>query len=201
MIKLIVIFPVMLFLCQFSFGNSLAVKFFSIKGLRLGMQLDEVVKQLNINNFKTSKDKFGLINGYEIVKQIDGAKTILNFTGNKRLYRIVYNNVYSQYKNRSMELYEEIKRKYGDPLFENIEAMDGVQKNIRSCWGATCTKNMPTTPALSVMIFYSSGKIKLTLSDNSIFKEDWKKYKENYNDMTTGGSKSQKIQKNQDTDF
>ncbi len=184
-----------------AFGITRNVNYFDIQNLRLNMKLDEVINAYNINNVKTSKDKYGLINGFEIVKEVDDMKIVLNFTGQKRLYRIDYTNVYRSMRFKSEALYNKIKRKYGDPTVENVELEEGESRNIHACWGATCTKFTPTTPALKADISYFTGKVKLTLSDNRIFNTDWKKYKEKYNDKKVGRSKDKGQNNNQILDF
>ncbi len=162
------------------------VAYFNIQGINLNMNLDDVIRSLNITKFKTSKDKYGLIHGYEIVQAKDETKIVLNFTGQKRLYRIDYSNQYRSFKNNSNRLYELIKQKYGDPTIENVEAYQGESRNIRACWGSTCNRFTPTTPALKAAIDYPSGRLKLTLIDNRIFNEDWKRYKQSLHETKSG---------------
>lgn len=160
---------------------ALEVYYFNIQGLRLNMNLDNVILQFNINNVRSSKDKYGLINGYEIVKMKNDMKLVLNFTGDKRLYRIDFTDQYLNYRNNSVGILELLKQKYGTPTFENVEVDDGTSKNIRACWGNTCNRFTPSTPALKSIINYETGRLKLTLVDNRIFNKDWKKYKDAYN--------------------
>jgi hypothetical protein len=155
------------------------------------MQLDEVIKTYQIDNVKSSKDKYGIINGYEIVNVKEEMKLVLNFTGEKRLYRIDYTNQYAAYKNNSIGILDLLKKKYGNPTIENIETQDGESRDIRACWGDTCNRFMPTTPALKSTIEYATGKMKLTLVDNRIFNADWLKYKDAYNNAKSGKSQIQ----------
>lgn len=162
------------------------VEYFDIQGFRLNMKLDDVKATLKLEDdkpskdksLKTSKDKYGLIHGYEVVHIQNDGKLVLNFTGQKRLYRIDYVNLYRSLINNSKKLYDLLKQKYGDPLLENVETFQGESRNIRACWGTTCNRFTPTTPALKATIDYATGRFKLTLTDNRIFNSDWKKYKQ-----------------------
>lgn len=177
------------------------VYYFDIQGLRLNMRLDEVIEKFEINRVKSSKDKYALINGYEIVKQDGEMKIVLNFTGRKRLYRIDYSNSYKEFRQNPDALYERIKLKYGDAAVENIEVGEGETRNIRACWGTTCTMLTPTTPSLKASVYYSTGKMKLTLSDYRIFNTDWQLYKQEYNEHKGGRGDSQDRKIDDDTDF
>jgi len=172
------------------------VSYFNIQGVKLNMNLDDVIRILNINKFKTSKDKYGLVHGYEIVQAKDETKIVLNFTGQKRLYRIDYSNQYRSFMNNSNGLYNLLKEKYGEPTIENIEALHGESRNISACWGSTCNRFTPTTPALKATIDYASGKLKLTLIDNRIFNSDWKKYKQSLQESKSGQVPSTEQPKN-----
>lgn len=172
------------------YRNSQAVNdpvyYFDIQGLRLNMSLDEVIKKYNVDNVKSSKDRYGIINGYEIVKASNGMTLVLNFTGLKRLYRIDFSNRYPDYRGNSEALYNVLKRKYGEPATENIVPVNGRPGDIRACWGTTCSRFSPTTPALKAWIEYETGGVKLTLTDNRIFNQDWKHYKEQHNRRKLG---------------
>ncbi len=162
------------------------VYFFSVQGLKLNMQLDEVIKIFQVNNVKSSKDKLGIAHGYEIIRAKDEMKIVLNFTGSKRLYRIDFMNQYSTYQQNSQGILELLKKKYGEPTSENIEVFGGESRNIRVCWGTTCNRFTPITPALKSTIEWETGKLKLTLVDNRIFNTDWKKYKAAHNAAKRG---------------
>lgn len=162
------------------------VSYFNIQGIRLNMKLDQVIKIYSINNVKSSKDKFGLINGYEIIKTVNDLKIVMNFTGKKRLYRIDFSNQYRSFASNSDGLYDLIRKKYGEPTVENKGAVNGRSRNIRACWGITCERFSPTTPALKIYIEYLTGRLKMTLIDNQIFNADWKYYKDLYNDAKSG---------------
>ena len=167
------------------------VYFFTVQGLKLNMQLDEVIKIFQVNNVKSSKDKLGIAHGYEIIKTKDEMKTVLNFTGSKRLYRIDFTNQYPTYQRNSQGILDLLKRKYGEPSNENIEIFEGESRNIRVCWGTTCNRFTPITPALKSTIEWETGKLKLTLVDNRIFNSDWKKYKAAHNAARYGRKKSE----------
>ena len=166
--------------------QALDVYYFSVQGLRLNMQLDEVIKTFKVNHVKSSKDKYGLVNGYEIVQRKGEMTLALNFTGEKRLYRIDFTNQYPSYRNNSVGIFELLKQKYGDPTYETIETENSESRDIRACWGRTCNRFRPSTPALKSIIDYDTGRLKLTLVDNRIFNTDWKKYKEAYNSARYG---------------
>ncbi len=157
------------------------VYFFTVQGIKLNMQLDEVIKTLQVNSVKSSKDKLGIAHGYEIIKTKGEMKLVLNFTGSKRLYRIDFSNQYLSFKQNSMGMLNLLKKQYGAPTFENIEVLDGDSRNIRVCWGTTCDRFTPITPALKSTIEWDTGRLKLTLVDNQIFNVDWKKYKAAHN--------------------
>ncbi len=167
------------------------VLFFSVQGLKLNMHLDDVIKTYRIDNVKSSKDKYGLVHGYEIIKTKGDMKLVLNFTGNKRLYRIDFSNQYPTYKENSRGIYDLLEKKYGEADISNMDESTGDSRNIRACWGMTCSKFSPTTPALKANIDYFSGKLKLTLVDNRIFNKDWMKYKKVYNERKSGKISSQ----------
>lgn len=176
------------------------VYYFNIQGIRLNMKLDEVIKEFQINNVKSSKDRYGLVNGYEILKSSGDMRIALNFTSKKRLYRIDFSNQYKAYARNSDAIFLILKRKYGKPDIENIEDRQGVSGNIAACWGSTCNRFSPITPALKANIEYFTGKLKLTLVDNRIFNKDWKTYKAEYNDKKFGRTKNPKEPKS-DFDF
>jgi hypothetical protein len=185
-LKTIVIPVVILLLWSPVLSAADDVLFFSIQGLKLNMHLDEVIKSYRINNVKSSKDKYGLVHGYEIVKTKKDMKLVLNFTGNKRLYRIDFSNQYSEFKKNSRGIYALLAKKYGDAAITNIDGAGGDNRNIMACWGFTCNKFSPSTPALKANIDYYSGKLKLTLIDNRIFNKDWEKYKRAFNQKKSG---------------
>jgi len=157
------------------------VFYFDIQGLRLNMNLDEVIKALEINTIKTSKDSFGIVNGYEIKKSIDDKKIvlILNFTGEKRLYRIQYSILLEDYRYRSQELLQSLIDKYGKPALENRNSEGAVESSsgLYACWGTSCNQYPQTTPTMTANIFQSTGILRLRLFDNRIFNTDWRKYR------------------------
>ena len=181
------------------------VEYFNIQGIRLNSKLDDVKNQVGFRGtekaskdqfgnivrydiektsdgarliLKISRDKFGIVNGYEIIKSKEEGKLALNFTGQKRLYRIDYMDQYRAYTTNSRKLYDLLIQKYGDATIENIETLQGEPRNIRACWGTTCNRFSPTTPALKAFIEFATGRLKLTLTDNRIFNKDWKLYKD-----------------------
>lgn len=176
------------------------VYYFNIQGLRLNMKLDEVIKEFQVNNVKSSKDRYGLINGYEIVKSTGDQRIVLSFTSRKRLYRIDFSNQYKAYAQNSDAIFSILKRKYGNPNIKNIEDRQGVSGNIMACWGSTCNRFSPLTAALKANIEFYTGKLKLTLIDNRIFNSDWKKYKSDYQDKRLGRTKKPE-EKKSDFDF
>jgi len=184
--QLFVTLSALIFLIFPRLSTAADVQFFTVQGLRLDMTLDEVIKAFDINNVKSSRDGYGIVNGYEIVKTKGEEKIVLNFTGFKRLYRIDFSNQYPNYINNSEGIYTLLKKRYGKPDIENIEVFNGESRDIRVCWGLTCNRFSPITPALKATIEYHTGKLKLTLVDNRIFNNDWKKYKESYNEIKTG---------------
>ncbi len=153
---------------------------FNIHGLQLSMELDKVIKLYNINNINTNKDARGHIIGYEVRKRIIQQKTVivLNFTGEKRLYRILHSKIYDKFKYHSKDLYGVLVTKYGRPWRDNISAETQKNKNISACWGSSCKKFPRVTPTLTAQIYHASGRLKLMLSDNRIFNKDWKIYKQ-----------------------
>ena len=68
----------------------LEIQYFTVQGLRLNMNLDQVISTFNISNIKAIKDKNGDISEYEIKKNVSNKLLTLRFTGEKRLYRIQY---------------------------------------------------------------------------------------------------------------
>ena len=177
------------FFILFSTPASIArdnVYYFNIQGIKLNMKLDKVIKNFQINKVKSSKDRYGVVNGFEIVKMENNMKIVLNFTGSKRLYRIGFTNLYKSYTRNSDAVFKLLKRKYGDPDIENIEDRQGKSGNISACWGSTCDRFSPITPALKANIDYFSGRLKLTLTDNRIFNTDWQKYKKETNEKKMG---------------
>lgn len=184
---------VLAILLIFSAVSALAedVYFFSVQGLKLNMKLDEVIKTLQVNNVKSSKDSLGIAHGYEIIRTKDEMKVVLNFTGSKRLYRIDFTNQYPTFQRNSQGILDLLKKKYGEPTSENIEVFGGESRNIRVCWGTTCNRFTPITPALKSTIEWETGKLKLTLVDNRIFNSDWKKYKAAHNAARHGRKKAE----------
>lgn len=163
------------------------VKLFDINGLTLKMNLDHVIKLYNITNIKVNKDVYGIINGYEIKKRINQKKemVILNFTGEKRLYRIHYTKIYDRYRYKSKELFSVLKKKYGRAWTDNMETENRRNKNIYACWGSSCKKYPRTTPILTAKIYHSNGRLQLMLADNRIFNRDWKRYKQKLSGQIT----------------
>jgi hypothetical protein len=153
---------------------------FNIHGLQLNMDLDKVIKLYNINNINTNKDARGHIIGYEVRKRINQQKTmiVLNFTGEKRLYRIHHSKIYEKFKYQSKDLYGILVSKYGKPWSDNVSAETQKNKNISACWGSSCKKFPRVMPTLTAQIHHASGRLKLMLSDNRIFNRDWKIYKQ-----------------------
>lgn len=153
---------------------------FDIQGLKLNMNMDEVIKELKITNIKVNKDAYGLINGYEIKKRLNQKKIILllSFTGEKRLYRIHYSKLYDRFRSQSTELFNLLKKRYGAPWTENASPGDQKNRVIHACWGSSCKKYPQNTPILNASVYHASGRLKLMLSDNRIFNKDWKKYKQ-----------------------
>ena len=160
---------------------------FDIDGLKLNMNLDDVIEKYKINNINVNKDAQGFINGYEIKKRLKQKKTVLvlSFTGEKRLYRIQFSKLFEKFKYHPRDLFVVLKRKYGPPWNDNSEDADQKGKNIFACWGSSCKKYPRTTPILTASIHYSNGGLKLMLSDNRIFNRDWKKYKQKLSDQKT----------------
>lgn len=152
---------------------------FDIDGLKLNQNLDQIIKKYNINNIRINKDVYGIINGYEIKKRIGRQKVVvvLNFTGEKRLYRIHYNKRYEKYRFHSKDLYKVLVKKYGAAWTDSLASEDQKNKNVYACWGTSCKKYPTTTPILTAKIFHSSGRLELMLADNRIFNKDWKLYK------------------------
>ncbi len=162
------------------------VSSFDIDGLKLKMNLDEVIKNYQVNNIKVNKNAQGIINGYEIKKQ-QQQKTVLvlSFTGEKRLYRIHFSKIYKEFKRRPKELYMELIKKYGPSWNDNSQNVDQRNKDLYACWGSSCRKYPRTTPILTASIHHSNGMLKLMLSDNRIFNKDWKAYKQKLLDKKT----------------
>jgi hypothetical protein len=152
---------------------------FDVHGLQLNMDLDEVIKTYEIHNIKTSKDPLGIINGYEIKKQIDEKKIvlILNFTGEKRLYRIQYSSLLEDYRYRTRAVYRMLVAKYGPPSMDNLKDEEVGSDTIHACWGTTCNTYPQSTPTLTADIFPDTGILRLRLFDNRIFNKDWQQYR------------------------
>lgn len=176
---------IFLFVSVFLLGTVLSaqsqrkVYTFDIKGLRLKANLDKVISQYNINHIRVNKDVFGIINGYEIKKRTKHSREwlALSFTGEKRLYRIHYSKLYEQYRYRSKALYQNLIQKYGPAWNDNLPGENEEIKNIRACWGMSCNTYPATEPVMTARIHHASGRLELMLSDNRIFKKDWKIYK------------------------
>jgi len=153
---------------------------FNIHGLQLNMELDKVIKLYNINNISTNIDARGHITGYEVRERIIRQKTmiVLNFTGEKKLYRIHHSKIYEKLKYHSKDLYGLLVTKYGRPWSDNFSAETQKNNNISACWGSSCKKFPRVTPTLTAQIYHASGRLKLMLSDNRIFNRDWKVYKQ-----------------------
>jgi len=177
---IIVIISLLLFLDKASYAQSFGkVQNYDINGLKLGMRLDEIITLYHINNIKTIRDQYGIISGYEVRKIDKNNKDILllNFTGEKRLYRVHHSSFQEQYRYRSQELFEALMIKYGKPWTENRESLN-PKKTIYACWGSSCKTYPHITPILTAKIFHSTGRMELMLSDNRIFKRDWILYKQ-----------------------
>jgi len=153
---------------------------FDIDGLKLNMDLDAVIKAYKVNNIKVNKDAKGFINGYEIKKRLTKKKTVLllSFTGEKRLYRIHFSKLFEKFRYHPRDLFAVLVKQYGPSWNNNIEETDQKGKNLYGCWGSSCKKYPRTSPVLTASIHYSSGRLKLMLSDNRIFNNDWKKHKQ-----------------------
>ncbi|MBU2645964.1 hypothetical protein KKI24_14760 [bacterium] len=156
---------------------------FDIDGLKLNMNLDEVIKEYGITNIKVIKGAHGFISGYEIRKRIEEQKVILvlNFTGEKMLYRAHYRKLDEKYKYRPQDLLQELIKKYGKPWVTNAEVRNQKTRNIYACWGSSCKKYPRTTPILTANIDHLGVRLRLMLSDNRIFNRDWKKHKQKVN--------------------
>jgi len=157
----------------------LEIKYFSVQGLRLNMNLDQVITTFNINNIRAIKDKHGYISEYEIKKHVGTKKLTLRFTGEKRLYRIEYINTYRSLINRSSEILEQLIGKYGEPKWKYHPTKDNRPLDIFACWGNHCSREtyVPLEPKLTANIYYLTGKVKLVLANHTIFNEDWEIYK------------------------
>jgi len=158
---------------------NLEIQYFSVQGLRLNMNLDQVISSFNINNIKAITDKNGVISEYEVKKYVGTKKLTLRFTGEKRLYRIEYINTYRSFINRSSEILEQLIGKYGEPNWKYHPIKDNRPLDIFACWGKHCSRETyaPIEPKLTANIYYLTGKVKLVLANHAIFKEDWEIYK------------------------
>lgn len=181
----------LLFQARLPAQSSRKVRNFDINGLRLNMDLDQVIKLYNINNINVKRDVYGIINGYEVKKRSRKQRImiLLSFTGEKRLYRIHFSTIYDDYRHRSRELFETLLKKYGKPWLENSESSQR-KRNIFACWGSSCKKYPHTTPIMTAKINYASGRIELMLVDNRIFNRDWKLYKQKLAGQITDRNKA-----------
>jgi hypothetical protein len=158
----------------------LEIQYFTVQGLRLNMNLDQVISTFNISNIKAIKDKNGDISEYEIKKNVGNKLLTLRFTGEKRLYRIQYINTYRSFINRSGEILDQLIVKYGEPNWKYHPIKNNQPLDIFACWGVLCSRETyaPLEPKLTANIYYRTGKVKLVLANHAIFNEDWEIYKQ-----------------------
>lgn len=156
-----------------------SIEYFDIQGLRLKMTLGQVQKKFNFPDANKIQDELKVISEYEISTRSGTKTVILRFTGEKRLYRIHFINVYKSFKKNPEGLYANLQKKYLSPFLTRKTPGNSDTANIFACWGNACDNPTytPDAPRLTANIQYLTGKLRLILADHSIHREDWQKYK------------------------